>query len=74
MRRHRFLQPGVGLQGGPGRLLLQGGSRGKADSGAPDRERQRRQPCGRESPAGLPELPGRHRGAALLPALEKRSV
>ena len=37
-------------------------------------ERQRRQPGRRESPAGLPELPGWHRGAALLPALEKRSV
>ena len=44
LRRHRLLQPRVGLERGPGRLLLQGRGCGKADPGEPDRERQRRQP------------------------------
>lgn len=36
----------------------------------PDRQRQRREPCGRKSAAGVPQLPRRHRGAALLSAVE----
>ncbi len=43
---------------------------GKADPGTPDRRRQRREPCRRKGAAGLPELPRRHRGAALLSAVE----
>ena len=57
-----------------GHLLFQGGGRGKADLGKPDRQRQRREPRRRKGAAGLPELPGRHRGAALLPAVEERPV
>ena len=45
-----------------------------ADSGKPDRQRQRREPRRRKGAAGLSELPGRHRGAALLPAVEERPV
>ena len=48
-----FFNPVVGLERGPGRLLLQGGGCGKADPGEPDRERQRRQPRRREGPAGI---------------------
>ena len=49
-------------------------SKEEADSGKPDRQRQRREPRRRKGAAGLQELPGRHRGAALLPAVEERPV
>ena len=42
--------------------------------GTPARQRKCREPRRRESPAGLQKFPRRHRRAALLPALEKRSV
>ena len=63
-----------GLQRGSGHLLFQGGGRGKADLGKPDRQRQRREPRRRKGAAGLQKLPGRHRGAALLSAVEERPV
>ena len=46
----------------------------KQISGKPDRQRQRREPRRRKGAAGLQKLPGRHRGAALLSAVEERPV
>lgn len=40
----------------------------------PDRQRQRREPRRRKGAAGLQKLPGRHRGTALLSAVEERPV